>query len=452
MAGRRPWSGIHLQADAMPRVFISYRRDDASGHAGRLYDDLSRGFGREQIFMDVDAIDLGADFVEIVEQAVDASDVMIAMIGKRWLTAADARNRRRLHDPDDFVRLEIATALGRNKRIIPILVQGAAMPRPDALPDDLKLLVRRNALEVRDTSWSVDVARLVRALGALGGLSRTGPDVDAPEVESATPDLVASVGLSRGALSSPIDEALVVDKEAVRTNFGHVLSPSVVEKLVDNPGMAKPGGSRREVTVLFADIRGFTRYSERYTPEEVLSTLNSILTRGAEVVLAAGGTLDKFIGDATMAFFNAPVPQEDHVLAAVRAATLLMARAEELRASGQQVSFAVGVDTGMAIVGYIGTAGLGGYSVIGDTVNVAARLQGEARGGEILVSRSSYERIAGLVEVEEIGKLHVQGRLQAVEIYKVVRLLEGEPSRTARAAPPRTRQPGGPAFRHRRTP
>src|SRR5687768_99152 len=128
----------------MPRIFLNYRRDDSAGHAGRLYDELVHRFGGEHVFMDVDTIAAGADFVEVIERAVDASDVVLVLIGKRWLTGTDARSRR-LHDPDDFVRVEIATAFERDKRIIPVLVQGAEMPGSQALPEALKRLARRNA-------------------------------------------------------------------------------------------------------------------------------------------------------------------------------------------------------------------------------------------------------------------------------------------------------------------
>jgi hypothetical protein len=117
-------------------IFISYRRDDSSASAGRLYDRLSAHFPKNQIFIDVDNLDPGVDFVDTIEQSVGSCDVLIAVIGNRWLISSEADGGRRLDNPDDFVRLEIATALKRNIRVIPVLVDGASMPPPRDLPDD----------------------------------------------------------------------------------------------------------------------------------------------------------------------------------------------------------------------------------------------------------------------------------------------------------------------------
>src|SRR6516165_4969742 len=146
------------------KIFINYRRDDSSASAGRLYDRLAARFPKDQIFIDVDNLDPGVDFVEAIEQSVGACDVLIAVIGRRWLISSEAEGSRRLDNPDDFVRLEIATALKRNIRVIPVLVDDASMPRASDLPDDLKALVRRNAVEVSYTRFRADSERLIVAL------------------------------------------------------------------------------------------------------------------------------------------------------------------------------------------------------------------------------------------------------------------------------------------------
>ncbi len=150
----------------MPRIFISYRRDDSSGHAGRLYDHLTGHFGQGQVFMDVDAIQPGLHFVEVVQEAVSACDALIAVIGSDWLQVSDASGARRLDDPSDMVRLEIATALERGIPVIPVLVRGAQMPRETDLPDGLTDLAYRNALEVSDPRFRADVDQLIKALEA----------------------------------------------------------------------------------------------------------------------------------------------------------------------------------------------------------------------------------------------------------------------------------------------
>jgi hypothetical protein len=146
------------------KILINYRRDDASHLAGRLYDRLAAHFPKNQIFIDVDNLDPGVDFVEAIEQSVGSCDVLIAVIGKRWLISSEADGGRRLDNPDDFVRLEIAVALKRNIRVIPVLVDDASMPRANDLPDDLKSLIRRNAVQVGHTHFSADSERLIAAL------------------------------------------------------------------------------------------------------------------------------------------------------------------------------------------------------------------------------------------------------------------------------------------------
>ena len=148
----------------MEGIFISYRREESAGHAGRIYDRLRERFGRDRVFMDVSAIEPGVDFVEAIDRAVGSCAVLLVIIGRQWLNCTDAAGRRRLDDPQDFIRLEVGTALRRNIRVIPVLVQGATMPGEADLPDDLKLLARRNAIEINDTHWDSDLAQLVETL------------------------------------------------------------------------------------------------------------------------------------------------------------------------------------------------------------------------------------------------------------------------------------------------
>ncbi len=146
------------------QIFISYRREESRWSARSLRDRLSASFDPNQIFMDIDAIALGEDFVKAIETTVAKCDVLIALIGNNWLTSKDDQGSRRLDNPEDFVRMEIATALKREIRVIPVLVDGALMPRSPELPDDLKSLVRRNALRITDTSFDGDCQRLAAAI------------------------------------------------------------------------------------------------------------------------------------------------------------------------------------------------------------------------------------------------------------------------------------------------
>lgn len=159
----------------MEGIFISYRREESAGHAGRVYDHLRERFGRERVFMDVSAIEPGVDFVEAIDQAVGSCTVLLVIIGRKWLDCSDAAGRRRLEDPKDFIRLEVGTALRRKIRVVPVLVQDAAMPGEADLPDDLKLLARRNAIEISDTHWDTDLAQLVETLARVLEGTNTAP-------------------------------------------------------------------------------------------------------------------------------------------------------------------------------------------------------------------------------------------------------------------------------------
>lgn len=149
---------------AMGAIFISYRREDSEAYAGRLFDILSHRFGKDRVFMDVAGIEVGRDFRRVIEQRVASCGVLLAVIGKNWVTAADADGHRRLDDQGDYVRLEIAQALKRDVRVVPVLVNGAMVPRAELLPDDLKELSYRGGVELTHARWDSDVAVLINAV------------------------------------------------------------------------------------------------------------------------------------------------------------------------------------------------------------------------------------------------------------------------------------------------
>src|SRR5262249_26534021 len=146
------------------KVFISYRRDESAGHAGRVHDRLEREFGRALLFMDVDAVPLGVNFVKVLSEEVAKCDVLLAVIGPNWLNARDEDGNRRLDNPHDFVRIEIGAALQRNIPVIPILLDGAKMPKANQLPKELEELSLRNGLDIRHASFHNDVDRLIHGL------------------------------------------------------------------------------------------------------------------------------------------------------------------------------------------------------------------------------------------------------------------------------------------------
>ena len=167
----------------MGGVFISYRRGDTRGSAGRLYDDLTDRFGKDLVFRDLDAIEPGAVYGTIIDRAIARCDVLIAVIGNNWIDARDPNGQRRVDSPTDLVRTEIATALAHEKVVIPVLVEDATMPLASDLPADLAPLASRNALPVSDYRWDYDVGRLVAMLDGVVG----GPAAGAPAGPPAAP-------------------------------------------------------------------------------------------------------------------------------------------------------------------------------------------------------------------------------------------------------------------------
>jgi len=165
---------VIVSVNRMGSIFLSYRREDSEGQAGRLYDDLVAVFGPDSVFMDVAAIQPGRDFRKSIDQSLNSCGVFLSLIGKSWLTAKDTSGQRRLDDPADFVRIETGAALKRDIPVIPVLVQGASAPKPDQLSDDLKELAFRNAVELTHARWDSDIEVLIKALRPY--ISQSGPE------------------------------------------------------------------------------------------------------------------------------------------------------------------------------------------------------------------------------------------------------------------------------------
>jgi hypothetical protein len=171
-------------------TFVSYRRGESDAHAGRLADRFIEHFGEHRVFYDVDLTEPGVDFIGQIQSAVDSSEVLLAVIGKNWVTATDSAGQKRLENPHDYVRIEIATALKRNIRVIPVLVQGAAMPSAHELPNDLTPLTRRRAFELHDASWRKEVQHLTTVLENVVGRKEEGgaePAEQKPHKEEPSP-------------------------------------------------------------------------------------------------------------------------------------------------------------------------------------------------------------------------------------------------------------------------
>jgi hypothetical protein len=207
----------------MSNIFISYRRADTAGYTGRLYDELSRHFGAERIFRDVDTLQPGVDFAKAIARVLDTCRVLLAVIGPSWLTIA-SDGRRRLDDASDLVRIEIATALKRDVAVIPVLVQGASMPRSRDLPKALRGVARRNALELSDSRWQFDADRLIAAIEQIAGLTPpAAPDSGDAQADDSTGSTSARDSSIHGV--SILDRASVQGSQ-ISIQVGHSLEQS----------------------------------------------------------------------------------------------------------------------------------------------------------------------------------------------------------------------------------
>jgi adenylate cyclase len=248
---------------------------------------------------------------------------------------------------------------------------------------------------------------------------------------------------SRGSLSlslnlSPLKDAalstqgvaIVVDDltekkrlEAQHRLFERMVSPAVIDQL--DPNQLQLGGKRTQITALFADIRGFTHFSEEVDPVLLVSVLNRYLAAAAEAVLAQEGTIDKFLGDAIMAWFNAPIPQADHTLRAVRAALGLRAAVTRLiyeLPPQFHLFFGAGIHYGEAVLGLVGTEKRIEYTAIGDSVNTAKRIQENAQANQILISETAYRFVADRVEVRNVDPILAKGKRDPVAVFEVIGL------------------------------
>ena len=207
--------------------------------------------------------------------------------------------------------------------------------------------------------------------------------------------------------------------------FRQYMAPSVATALLANPSQAALGGAITELTVLFADLRGFTSFSERSSPEQVVGLLNRYFGIATPLVLAQGGTVDKFVGDAMMALFNAPARQPDHALRAARAALAMQAAIEQIAADNAGwPRFRIGINTGPALVGNIGSAELRNFTAIGDTVNLASRLESSAESGQIVIGAATYAQIRDAAVVRPLGGIAVKGKAASVEAFVLLGLRE----------------------------
>jgi PAS domain S-box-containing protein len=216
---------------------------------------------------------------------------------------------------------------------------------------------------------------------------------------------------------------LEAEQERIRQTFGRVVAPRIRDRLLADPGNLRLDGTKQMVTSMFADVNGFTTFSEQHPPEIVFKVLNAYLALATQAILEEEGTLDKFMGDAVLAIWNSPDQQEDHALRAVRAAVKIMKRAQAAHAhfpdTAQHLVFRIGISTGTAMVGNVGTKDLFNYTAIGDAVNLAQRLQMSAKPSQVLLYKDTYDIVAEHVIATPLKPLIVKGRSQLAAVYEL---------------------------------
>jgi class 3 adenylate cyclase/tetratricopeptide (TPR) repeat protein len=369
-----------------PRIFLSYRRHDAPGHAGRIYDRLVERFGPGRVFIDT-TIPPGGDYVEVIERAMKSVDLLIALIGQRW-TAPHASTDG---SPTDFVHTEIDLAFAQGVPVIPVLVDGAQMPPSDEVPPRIARLARLNALEISDMRFDADMARLLDAV------------TDSASIAQAA----AETGPAR-----PYDEA----EEARATG--------------------ESAETRKTVTVLFSDLVSSTELAERLDPETLRRVMDRYFEEMRGVIARNGGTVEKYIGDAIMAVFGHPTLHEDDPLRAIQAAWEMRDALAALNhwlqdRWGIALQTRTGVNTGEVVTGQREPSH---HLVVGDAVNTAARLEQLAPVGEILLGQATHAMVKGAVEVEPVAPLSAKGKSSPVHAWRLLSAAH-EPAEPARRSP-----------------
>jgi guanylate cyclase len=273
--------------------------------------------------------------------------------------------------------------------------------------------------------WFVAYVALVIAVGAFGGALRTTNNLPAGLVRGM---FIVNIGAVSIAVFAAI-YAFVRERDralaAVHRLFGQYLSPQIVRSLLSDPGRAALGGENRDVTALFADLAGFTPFTESRPPHETVLALNRYFSAVVPVIFTNGGTIIQFAGDAIVAVWNAPVEQPRHALAAARTALEMQRAIEEIVAEDPSLPrFRIGIATGAALVGNVGSEQLRNYVAHGDAVNLAARLQTGATPGQVVVSAPTYALIRDVATVRPLGRFAVKGKTEEVEAFVLERVAD----------------------------
>lgn len=298
------------------------------------------------------------------------------------------------------------------------------------------LIVRQAALKLLLVSGALLLVGLVAALLLSGYLTQPINELVGGVLAIASGDLNQELNANRndelGELTAAFNEmaASLREKELIKGAFSTYVSSQVMEQILRDPSQLALGGARKRVSVMFSDIRGFTSMSESMQPEEVVSIINVYLSLQTAIVLRHDGMLDKFVGDCVMAVFGLPWAKNDDALRAVRTAVEIQKAVRDVNLSrskqGQRtITIGIGVNTGEVVAGNMGSSQKMDYTVIGDAVNLAARLESNAEGGTILVSETTYNDVKDQVVAEKLAPIPVKGKKDKVTVYRIKEMKTG---------------------------
>lgn len=415
-------------------------RDDFSRRSMKLtttlirIKNLSKSLDRDEIFSNI---------LEIIEKGMDASRVQLLLNDeqdKRLVVAKAVGMKPReyseieiSYDEDSMITyllrqpVNVATggarALGvKECKMDPKargLINQGTIKSIIVVPIyvESKVFAMVNVEKMKDPDYTKDDTNLIATCADVAGLVMK----NARLYSATMPDLVSAKQLSEEQLKR---------NEELKGSLTRIVSPEVAEMIMHNPSELKLGGSKSEVTVFFSDIRGFTKMSENMDPTDVVDQLNVYFTRMTDILMTFQGTLDKYVGDELMALFGAPVSREDDPIRAVLCAVLMLEALEELHEKWKQenrplMKIGIGINTGVVTAGYMGSEKQLSYTVIGDEVNLASRVMSVAQGMEILITRSTYERVKDYFIAKQLDSVMVKGKSKPIEVFQVLSLKEG---------------------------
>lgn len=348
--------------------------------------------------MDVDSIPAGSDFVAYLHEQVDRCQVLIVLIGDHWVTP-------RLRDRNDFVRIEIERAVSQGKAILPVLLDDAPMPKDTDVPYALDGLLRRQAIRIRRDSYGADLKTLISQ--------------------------IQSTELQEPIKAAWLDRLPWRKKHkdySLTSAFSQKVSDEIFRELLTSTNPHGLGRNEsRELTVMFADASGFTQVAESMTPDDLIPYLQDIMTPISDALIRRRGTLDKFIGDSVLAFWNAPLDDptpEANACAAILDMREAVTRINKdfLQRNQPKVNLGVGLVTGPCTVGMMGSRWHPEYSIVGDTVNLASRLSSLTRqyGVWNLINEATALTVQHHFAVLAVDHLTLKGKAAPAKVFTLV--------------------------------